>query len=164
MGFLPVERNCALGNRTMKSVRLSELELGDAWYENDESVRWRDNLPLTPGAPGTSDVAAEDFVAVYFEVDPGKRVGTHTDSKEEILLVMEGTVTVSVEDDEGELKSGEMTVVPSKVPHSVKNVGDKVAAVLGVFPAGEVHHEFDQPVMPFEICKFISKDETETNN
>ena len=148
----------------MKSVRLSELELGDAWYENDETVRWRDNLPLTPGTPGTSDVAAEDFVAVYFEVEPGKRVGTHTDSEEEILLVLEGTVAVSVEDDEGELESGEMAVVPPKAPHSVRNAGDETAAVLGLFPAGEVHHEFDQPVMPFEMREFVSKDETEIDD
>lgn len=145
----------------MKSVRLSELELGDAWYENDETVRWRDNLPLTPGTPGTSDVAAEDFVAVYFEVEPGKRVGTHTDSEEEILLVMDGSVAVSVADDEGELQSGEMAVVPPKAPHSVRNVGDKTAAVLGLFPAGEVCHKFDEPVMPFETREFVSRDETE---
>ncbi|TYL37292.1 cupin domain-containing protein [Natronococcus pandeyae] len=148
----------------MKSVRLSELELGDAWYENDETVRWRDNLPLTPGTPGTSDVAAEDFVAVYFEVEPGKRVGTHTDSEEEILLVMEGTVGVSVGDDDGELEAGEMAVVPPKVPHSVRNVGDEPAAVLGVFPAGEVHHEFDEPVMPFEEREFVSRHETNSDN
>lgn len=145
----------------MKSVRLSELELGDAWYENDETVRWRDNLPLTPGTPGTSDVAAEDFVAVYFEVEPGKRVGTHTDSEEEILLVMDGSVAVSVADDEGELQSGEMVVVPPKASHSVRNVGDKTAAVLGLFPAGAVYHEFDEPVMPYDTREFVSRDETE---
>lgn len=145
----------------MKSVRLADLELGEAWYEADDSVRWRDNLPLTPGTPGTSDVAAEDFVAVYFELEPGKRLGTHTDSEEEILLVLEGTVAASVGDDEGELAAGELAVVPAHSPHSVRNVGDGTAAVLGVFPSGVVRHEFDRPVMPYETREFVSKAEPE---
>ena len=145
----------------MESVQLSELELGDAWYEDDESVRWRDNLPLTPGTPGTSEVAAEEFVVVYFEIDPGKRVGTHTDSEEEILLVLDGAVRVTVEDDEGELASGEMTVVPAKSPHGVRNIGEETAAVVGFFPEVEVKHVFDEPVMPYETREFVSKDERE---
>ena len=148
----------------MKTVRLTDLELGDAWYDNDDTVRWRDNLPLTPGTPGTSGVAAEDFVAVYFEVESGKRVGTHTDSEEEILLVLDGTVAITVDDDEGELDAGEMAVVPPKAPHSVRNVGDETASVLGIFPAGEVHHEFSEPVMPFEEREFVSRDETKPDN
>lgn len=111
----------------MKSARLSDLELSEGWYENDETVRWRDTIPLTPGMPGASEVVAEDSVVVYFEMEPGNGVGTHTDSEEELLLVIEGHVSVTVDDGEGDLAADEMAVVPRKAPHSVRNVGNETA-------------------------------------
>jgi quercetin dioxygenase-like cupin family protein len=145
--------------QTMKSVRLADLKLAEGRYESDDSVQIDFVMPLTPGTPGASEVVAEDFVVVYFELDPGKRLGTHIDSEEEILLVMKGSVTVAVGDDEGTLSAGEMVVVPQKEPHSVRNTGDEPAAVVGFFPEGEVHHEFDEPVMPFGTREFVTKPE-----
>ncbi|WP_246998102.1 cupin domain-containing protein [Halosolutus gelatinilyticus] len=144
----------------MKTVDLSRLELGDAWYDSDETVRWRDTLPLTAGTPGASEVSAGDLVVVYFEVDPGKRIGRHTDSEEEVLLAIAGTVAVTVGDgDDGELSAGEMAVVPPNVPHGITNVGDEPAAVVGFFPSGEVTHGFDEPVMPDGERMFVSRPE-----
>ena len=34
---------------------------------------------------------------VYFEIEPGHYLGTHTDSAEEIVLVLSGTVEASLE-------------------------------------------------------------------
>lgn len=34
---------------TMNSVRLSDMKSANAWYESDESVRWHDYLPMSPG-------------------------------------------------------------------------------------------------------------------
>jgi quercetin dioxygenase-like cupin family protein len=47
-------------------------------------------LPLFLGT-GTKNTAV-----VYFEIEPGYRLGTHTDSAEEILLILEGQVEVSL--------------------------------------------------------------------
>lgn len=68
---------------------------------------------------------------------------------------------MTVDGDEGELASGEMTVVPAKAPHGVRNIGEETAAVVGFFPRGEVRHVFDEPVMPYEMREFVSKDEHE---
>ena len=143
----------------MKSVRLVDLELTESRYESDDSVQIDFVMPLTPGTPGASEAVAEDCVVVYFELKPGKRLGTHVDSEEELLLVTEGTVTVTVGTDAGTLSAGEMAVVPRKKPHSVRNIGDEKAAVVGFFPEGEVYHEFDEPVMPFDTREFVTKPE-----
>jgi quercetin dioxygenase-like cupin family protein len=66
----------------MHTVRLSELELAEAGYENDPTMRARENFPFS-AATGTKNTAV-----VYFEVEPGHRLGTHTDSAEEILLLL----------------------------------------------------------------------------
>jgi quercetin dioxygenase-like cupin family protein len=74
----------------MFTVKLSELELFDGGYENDPTMRVKVNFPFS-AATGTKNTAV-----VYFEIDPGHRLATHTDSAEEILLLLGGEAEVSV--------------------------------------------------------------------
>jgi quercetin dioxygenase-like cupin family protein len=69
---------------------IEDLELMEVWYENDPTMRLKVNFPLFLGT-GTKNTAV-----VYFEIEPGYRLGTHTDSAEEILLILEGQVEVSL--------------------------------------------------------------------
>jgi quercetin dioxygenase-like cupin family protein len=62
----------------MVGARIDELELLEVWYEEDPTMRVRVNFPFFVGN-GTMSTAV-----VYFELDPGHRLGTHTDSAEEI--------------------------------------------------------------------------------
>jgi hypothetical protein len=64
----------------MFTVELSDLELMEGGYENDPTMRVKVNFPLS-AATGTKNTAV-----AYFEIEPGHRLGTHTDSAEEILL------------------------------------------------------------------------------
>src|SRR5215210_140633 len=74
----------------MIAERIEELELMEVWYENDPTMRLKVNIPLFLGT-GTKNTAV-----VYFEIEPGYRLGTHTDSAEEILLILQGEVGVSL--------------------------------------------------------------------
>ncbi len=127
----------------MISVQISELELMEAWYEDDPTMRVRVNFPFFVGN-GTMSTAA-----VYFELEPGYRLGSHTDSAEEILLILEGEAEVSLGDEQGRLSAGEMALVPAMVPHGLRNLGDKTVRVLGFFSSNVVVSTFDQPMMPF---------------
>lgn len=127
----------------MISAKLDELELLECWYENDPTMQVKVNFPFFLGA-GTRNTAV-----VYFELEPGYRLGTHTDSVEEILLILEGEVEVSLGDEEGRLTAGEMALVPAMVPHGLRNVGDETVRVAGFFSSNVVVSTFDQPVMPF---------------
>jgi len=125
------------------SAQIGELELMEAWYEDDPTMRVRVNFPLFLGT-GNKNTAV-----VYFEIEPGHRLGTHTDSAEEILLVLDGTAEVSLGDEQNQISAGEMAVVPAMVPHGLRNVGDETVRVVGFFSSNVVVATFDQPMMPF---------------
>ena len=127
----------------MVGARIDELELLEVWYEEDPTMRVRVNFPFFVGN-GTMSTAV-----VYFELEPGHRLGTHTDSAEEILLILEGEAEVSLGDEQGRLSAGEMALVPAMVPHGLRNVGDETARVVGFFSSNVVMSTFDQPMMPF---------------
>jgi quercetin dioxygenase-like cupin family protein len=136
----------ALGSGRREKViaeRIDRLELLEAWYENDPTMRVKANFPFFVGS-GTKNTAV-----VYFEVEPGHRLGTHTDSAEEILLILEGEAEVSLGGEQGRLSVGEMAVVPAMVPHGLRNVGDETVRVVGFFSSNVVLSTFDRPVMPF---------------
>jgi quercetin dioxygenase-like cupin family protein len=125
------------------SAQIGELELMEAWYEDDPTMRVKVNFPLFLGT-GTKNTAV-----VYFELEPGHRLGRHTDSAEEILLVLDGMAEVSLGDEQGQISAGEMAVVPAMVPHGLRNVGDETARFVGFFSSNVVVSTFDQPLMPF---------------
>lgn len=127
----------------MIAERIDQLELLEAWYENDPKMRVKANFPFYVGN-GTKNTAV-----VYFELEPGHRLGTHTDSAEEILLILEGTAEVSLGDEQGRVSAGEIALVPAMVPHGLRNVGDDTVRVVGFFSSNVVVSTFDQPVMPF---------------
>ncbi len=126
----------------MIAERIDQLELMEFWYEDDPTMRVKANFPFYVGT-GTKNTAV-----VYFEIEPGHRLGTHTDSAEEILLILQGTAEVSLGDEQGRLSAGEMAVVPAMVPHGLRNVGEETVRVVGFFSSNVVVSTFDQPMMP----------------
>ena len=126
----------------MISARIGELELLEGSYEDDPTMRVRVNFPFYVGT-GTKNSAV-----VYFELEPGHRLGTHTDSAEEILLILEGEAEATVGDEQGRVSAGDMAVVPAMVPHALRNVGDETLRVVGFFSSSTVMSTFDQPVVP----------------
>ena len=125
----------------MISAQIGELELLEGWYEDDPTMRVRFNFPFYVGT-GTKNTAV-----VYFELEPGCRLGTHTDSAEEILLILEGTAEATVGDERGRVSAGEMAVVPAMVPHALRNVGDETVRVDGFFSSNVIVSTFDRPML-----------------
>ena len=105
----------------MLKVNLGAVETGE-YFEGLHAA-----FPLT-SAEGTAATAI-----VYMEVDPGGELPIHRDSAEELLLALEGEVEASVGDERGILRTGEIAVVPSMVPHGLRNLSDRRARVLGFF-------------------------------
>jgi quercetin dioxygenase-like cupin family protein len=129
--------------RKVITARIDQLESMEAWYENDPTMRLKVNFPFFLGT-GTKSTAV-----VCFEIEPGHRLATHTDSAEEILLILEGEAEVSLGDEQGRLSAGEMALVPAMVPHGMRNVGQETVRIVGFFPSNVVVATFDQPMMPF---------------
>jgi quercetin dioxygenase-like cupin family protein len=123
-------------------TKIGELELLEKWYEDDPTMRVRVNFPLYAGS-GT-----KSSLVVYFELEPGFRLGTHTDSAEETLLILQGEAEATVGEDSGRIAAGELAVVPAMVPHALRNVGEETLRVVGFFSSNVVTSVFDRPMMP----------------
>ena len=127
----------------MQSADLNRLELLEGSYEHDPAMRIGVNFPMF-AATGNESTAV-----VYFEIEPGHYLGTHTDSAEEILLILGGTVEASLGDETGQLSTGQIALIPAMVPHGVRNIGHETARCVGFFSAATVESTFDQPMLPF---------------
>jgi quercetin dioxygenase-like cupin family protein len=126
----------------MLAVQLAERDLVDISSETDETRRIRVDFPIS------SVAGAASTAVVYFELEPGEHTGMHTDSAEEIVLILSGRAEATVGDERGELSAGGIGLVPALVPHDVRNIGEETVRVVGFFSSGIVVSVFDDPLMP----------------
>jgi quercetin dioxygenase-like cupin family protein len=108
-----------------------------------------DLIPTAPGLrvgfPAHSATGTASTATVLFELDPGSELAVHTDSAEELLIIVQGTAEARVGDEVGRLEQHQVGLVPPMVPHGLRNVGDDVLRVLGTFSASTVVSTFEQP-------------------
>lgn len=126
----------------MQVVDLNKLELLEAWSEQDPNARMKVNFPFF------SSTGAKSSAVVYMVLEPGQRLGRHSDSAEEVVVVLEGTARGIVGDEEGELSAGGMVLIPAMVPHDFMNVGSGVMRAVGFFSSATVVSTFEHPVQP----------------
>jgi quercetin dioxygenase-like cupin family protein len=128
------------------TVQTRELELMPAHHDADEDNVVRAAWPVHRGT------GARSTAAVLFELARGTHLGTHTDSAEEVLVVLEGEVEIVVGDERRRASAGAIAVVPAEVPHDVIGAGDTPARVTGVFSSSTVVSVFDDQWMPYGTC------------
>ena len=111
-----------------------------------------DNFELAPMAPGLrvsfpvhSANGTASTATVLFELDPGETLPTHTDSAEELLIILQGTAEARIGDEVGRLEKNQVGLVPPMAPHGLRNIGDDVLRVLGTFSASTVVSTFEEP-------------------
>ena len=126
----------------MVAVQVQDRELAELTSETDETRNLRVDFPISgiDGAASTS--------VVYFELEPGQHTGMHTDSAEEVVLILSGTAEAIVGDERGVLTAGGLGLVPALVPHDVRNVGDETVRVAGFFSSSVVVSVFEDAMMP----------------
>ena len=103
-----------------------------------------------------SAAGTKSGAAVYFELEPGKELGAHTDSAEEIVYVIDGTIeaTLGNNNQKDRLSAGELGVVPVMELHNFRNVGRNTAKVIGFFSSPNVVSTFEKVFMPPNIREF----------
>ena len=93
--------------------------------------------------PVYRDAGGASTAVVYIELEPGMRLPRHTDSAEEVLVVLEGEIEATIGETRARLGTGGVAVVPALVPHSAENTGETTAKVAGVFSANTIVSVFD---------------------
>lgn len=129
----------------MQTVDFNDLDLNDAWFEEDPAMRVRVNFPFS-AATGNRNSAV-----VYFEIDPGHCLATHTDSAEEIVLLLAGEVEANLDGQVARMAAGQAVLIPALAPHGIRNIGQQTARCVGFFAASALESVFDQSVMPFGV-------------
>jgi quercetin dioxygenase-like cupin family protein len=104
----------------MVTVDLNTLELNEFIGKDDAQQHCKATFPLI-GAHGSKDLAS-----VYIELEPGDNLGRHTDSAEELLIVLEGDVIATIGDESVAVSSGGLALVPKMVPLSSSESGPRL--------------------------------------
>jgi quercetin dioxygenase-like cupin family protein len=126
----------------MLRIDTTAMALMEGQFSNDPSVHFRANFALHGGN------GSERAAVVIIELQPGEALGEHTDSPEEILLVLDGEVEFRVGNETSPAGRGTLAVVPPMAPHSIRNTGATTARVAGFFPSPMVVATFVEPIQP----------------
>ncbi len=135
----------------MRSVDLKTTELMEFWIASDpDASRLRGTFPIVGGE------GSEDLIMVHFVLEPGNYLASHTDSLDEILIVLAGEVEATIGDERATLSAGGLAIVPGMVPHSVKSTGDEPAKVIGVFAGRKLESTFEEPLLPVGVETLVN--------
>jgi quercetin dioxygenase-like cupin family protein len=77
----------------------------------------------TQGAP---------FSAYIVSAKPGQGPPLHTHPYVEVAFTLEGCATITIGDEEREVKAGDIVVIPTNTPHRFVNSGDTVLRQIDV--------------------------------
>jgi len=126
----------------MLTASTAKLDLAEAYIASDPRGR------VHPAFPINCFTGAEHTAVVYFEVQPGEYLPTHTDSAEEILYIVSGEGEAWAGEERGRVRAGDLAVIPEMVPHGIANVGDETLRVVGFFCESEIVSTFEEPLQP----------------
>jgi quercetin dioxygenase-like cupin family protein len=139
MATLRLVTRRAGGKRTrVDTESFTTAELSDAWVDGDGQARWRSTTGHTGSDSGSS----------LLEVPAGCRLPRHTDSAEETIVVVSGTASVTVGDEQGEVPAGGVALVPECVPHEVRNAGAEPLRFVALYAGTDVVTTYEQPIEP----------------
>lgn len=126
----------------MLALNINDLTLAEMETPADPSLGARYTFPIY-AATGSAATAV-----VYFEVAPGKRLGRHTDSSEEVLYIVEGEGEATVGEERIPISAGSLAVIPALMPHDIRNTGSVPIKVVGFFAGSAIVHTFLEPLLP----------------
>jgi quercetin dioxygenase-like cupin family protein len=139
----------------LTTLSLSDLELVGVTQSNTE-MEVSVNFPFSTEFPAATGLELDGgHNAVYFEIAPGKELGTHTDSPEELVVCLEGeAIEAWAGDATDQIAAGDLAVIPPMAPHGFRNGGDTMARFLGIFSDRTTVSEFEEELEPFGMRVF----------
>lgn len=133
----------------MLKVNLDKLDKMTNHGADDDS-----NRKVTGNFALYSAAGTKSGAVVYFELEPGKELGFHTDSAEEIVYVIDGAIETTLGNEKDSLSAGELGVVPVMERHNFRNVGTNTAKVIGFFSSPNIVSTFEKVFMPANLSGF----------
>jgi quercetin dioxygenase-like cupin family protein len=88
------------------------------------------------GGVATPGRGAEEVSVIRQRQSPGAANPPHLHDREEVMIVLTGTVKVTIEKEETELSAGDALIVPANTMHRIETIGEAEAGWLLSAPAG----------------------------
>jgi quercetin dioxygenase-like cupin family protein len=126
----------------MLTVNLNDLPLKETWVDSVPQQHAYSTFPFLGSQEN------ENISLVYFELQPGEELGSHTDSAEEALFILQGTVEVTVGSEKAIVEGPGLALVPTLAPHNLRNVGEERVKVAGFFPSRYLVATFENEWQP----------------
>jgi quercetin dioxygenase-like cupin family protein len=113
------------------------------WGESDSAVRWAGAFATYGGHGATASST------IVYEIEPGGRLGWHTDATEETQYIIAGSGKLYLEDGSThEVGPGSVFVLPTPVRHDLENTGKETLRAVDFFAAAMFTQDFDQVMLP----------------
>ena len=128
-------------NATIVDTR--KLERVPIRGEGDPGVRWNGAFVLY-GGHGTTESST-----IVYEIEPGGRLGWHTDATEETQYIIAGTGELQLEDgSKHQVGPGSVFVLPTPLRHDLVNTGSETLSAVAFFAAAMFTQTFDNVMLP----------------
>jgi quercetin dioxygenase-like cupin family protein len=86
---------------------------------------------------------------IVYEIEPGKRLGWHTDATEETQYIIAGHGKLYLEDGSTHaVGPGSVFVLPTPMRHDLENTGKETLRAVAFFAAAMFTQDFDQVMLP----------------
>ena len=86
---------------------------------------------------------------IVYEIEPGKRLGWHTDATEETQYIVSGQGLLYLEDGSTHaVGPGSVFVLPTPMRHDLENTGKETLRAVAFFAAAMFTQDFDQVMLP----------------
>ena len=124
-------------------VETNLLERTPVRGENDSTVRWNGAFAVY-GGHGTTESST-----IVYEIEPGGRLGWHTDATEETQYIVAGKGELCLEDGSKHLVGpGSVFVLPTPLRHDLVNTGTETLRAVAFFAAAMFTQTFDNVMLP----------------
>jgi quercetin dioxygenase-like cupin family protein len=124
-------------------VASDKLKRTKVWGETDQAVSWAGAFAVYGGHAATASST------IVYEIEPGKRLGWHTDATEETQYIIAGQGKLYLEDGSTHpVGPGSVFVLPTPMRHDLENTGKETLRAVAFFAAAMFTQDFDQVMLP----------------
>ncbi len=123
----------------VSTVELERLHISG---DGDDTVRWQ-GVFVACGGHG-----ADASTTIVFEIEPGNRLGWHTDQTEETQYIIAGTGELQRDDGNLPVRPGTVFVVPTNVRHDLVNTGAETMRAVAFFASPMFTQVFEDLMEP----------------
>jgi quercetin dioxygenase-like cupin family protein len=124
----------------MDLVNVDDLETIELTSSTTDDAQWVGGY-FAYGGDG-----AQQSATVYFAVPPGKRLGRHTDTAEEVQFILAGSGDLLLDEGPRPIKAGDVAVLTEGTAHDLHNTGSEDLRVIAFFSAPQVEQHWTQEI------------------